>query len=203
MKELTDNRDAIKVRILEVADTLFSAHGIKNITMDEIASTVGISKRTLYEILKDKEELLIACIERNQQDMQIYVEKILETTPSVLEVIIECYKATIKKYHKVNLRFFEDIKKFPRAYEQFLNGQKEDSQKAIDFFMRGVDQGLFRDDVNFEILQLLLKEQMNVLLNTQISQKYSMTSIYESIVFTFLRGVSTMKGYKELEKLIR
>lgn len=203
MRENIDNKSLIKERILKKADFLFSAYGIKNITMDEIASSLGISKRTLYEVVKDKEDLLLACIERSQNEMHEYVDGVLEKTSNVIEVIILCYKATIKKYHKVNTLFFEDIKKYPKAYERFLNGQKEDSQKSIDFFMRGVSQGLFRADVNFEIVHLLVKEQMNVLLDTKVNKKYSMTLIYESIVFTFLRGVSTPKGYSELDKFIR
>lgn len=203
MRESIDNKSIVKERILKKADILFSTHGIKSITMDEIASSLGISKRTLYEVVKDKEDLLVACIERSQNEMHEYFDKVLEKTSNVLEVIILCYKATIKKYHKVNTLFFEDIKKYPKAHERFLNGQREDSQKSIDFFMRGVDQGLFRSDVNFEIVHLLLKEQMNVLLDAKVNKKYSMTLIYESIIFTFLRGVSTPKGYSELDKFIR
>lgn len=199
MKEAIDNKDLVRDRIFDSAQNLFSTYGIKGITMDEIASSIGISKRTLYQVVKDKEDLLLACILRSQLDMQNYLESVLEKTDDVLEVIIYGYKYIIKKYQKVNIRFFEDVKRYPKAYELFRKGQEKDSQKSIDFFKKGVEQGLFRSDVNFEILNLLFEEQMNVLMNMKISQKYSMSAIYESIVFTFLRGVSTIEGYHRLD----
>lgn len=203
MKEEIDVKEILRDRILDATNSLFSTYGIKSITMDEIASNVGISKRTLYEVFTDKAALLYASISRNQSMMRNYVDGVISRTDNVLEIIMNCYKYTTKYYHNVNPRFFEDLKKFPLAFDLFTKGEKEDSKKSVDFFKRGVSQGLFRDDVNFEVLNLLLKEQMNVLMNNDVNQRYSMVVIYESITFTFLRGVSTTKGYQELEELIR
>ncbi len=198
-----DAKEILRNRVLDMTNNLFSTYGIKTITMDEIASSVGISKRTLYELFTDKADLLYASVSRNQEMMREYVDGVLASTDNVLEVIMNCYKYTIKNYHNVNPRFFEDIKKYPLAFHLFTKGQKEDSKKSVDFFNKGVEQGLFRTDVNFEVLNLLLKEQMNVLMNSEVNKLYSMVLIYESITFTFLRGVSTEKGYNELEALVK
>ena len=50
----------LKQRIIETSFALFLRHGIKSITMDYIASQVGISKRTLYELFKDKDQLVLS-----------------------------------------------------------------------------------------------------------------------------------------------
>ncbi len=55
-------RVELKDRIIETASEAFTAHGIKSITMDDIAASLGISKRTLYEVFRDKESLLTQCI---------------------------------------------------------------------------------------------------------------------------------------------
>ena len=55
-------RVELKDRIIETASEAFTAHGIKSITMDDIAASLGISKRTLYEVFQDKESLLTQCI---------------------------------------------------------------------------------------------------------------------------------------------
>ncbi|HOU69155.1 MAG TPA: TetR/AcrR family transcriptional regulator, partial [Paludibacteraceae bacterium] len=44
----------IRARVIEHAAKKFAANGIKSITMDEIAEQLGMSKRTLYELFKDK-----------------------------------------------------------------------------------------------------------------------------------------------------
>ena len=60
-KHLTP-RPELRERIIETAVKAFAAQGIKSITMDDIATSLGISKRTLYEVFPDKETLLEECI---------------------------------------------------------------------------------------------------------------------------------------------
>ena len=51
----------LKERIIQTALLLFGKYGVKSITMDEIASGLGVSKRTLYETFKDKESIIMEC----------------------------------------------------------------------------------------------------------------------------------------------
>ena len=62
-------RVELKDRIIETASEAFTTHGIKSITMDDIAASLGISKRTLYEVFQDKESLLTQCILKRQEEM--------------------------------------------------------------------------------------------------------------------------------------
>lgn len=62
-------RQKLKGRILKVAATLFHQHGIKQVKMDDIASDLKISKRTLYEIYETKEDLLFEVLQR-REDME-------------------------------------------------------------------------------------------------------------------------------------
>ena len=55
-----DNRE----RIIEGAAELFKTYGIKSVTMDSLANHLGMSKRTIYEVFSDKDELLIGVLKR-------------------------------------------------------------------------------------------------------------------------------------------
>lgn len=55
----TEYRKHLKERILTVAMQAFKQHGIRNVRMDDIATTLAISKRTIYETYSNKEELLL------------------------------------------------------------------------------------------------------------------------------------------------
>ena len=68
------------------------------------------------------------------------------------------------------------------------------SEDTVNFFKEGVKQGIFRDDVNFAIINLLVRDQLDLLMNSDICNEYSFLEVYESIMFTFLRGISTEKG---------
>ena len=62
------SRLELRERIVDTALQSFVTHGIKSITMDDIAAALGISKRTLYEVFADKETLLMECLRRAQDE---------------------------------------------------------------------------------------------------------------------------------------
>ncbi len=196
-------RVELRKRIIETATEAFTTQGIKSITMDDIAASLGISKRTLYEVFSDKETLLKECILKIQQDRDEYLTSILEHSGNVLEVILAVFQKSIEAFHRTNKRFFEDIKKYPKVYEMMQNRRNSDSESTIAFFKSGVEQGIFRSDINFEIVNLLVREQFDVLLNTDICNEYPFLEVYESIMFTYLRGISTEEGARVLEGFIQ
>ena len=192
----------LRERIIDTALNSFATHGIKSITMDDIAAALGISKRTLYEVFSDKETLLMECLLKAQREGDAYVKDVYEKASNVLEVLLKLYQRSIEKFHNTNKKFFEDIKKYPKVYAMMKDRSESDSEKTMSFFKSGVEQGIFRSDVNFEIVNLLVREQFDVLLNTDICNEYPFIEVYESIMFTYIRGISTEKGAKVLEEFI-
>lgn len=196
-------RADLRERIVVAAMEAFRTKGIKSITMDDIAAALGISKRTLYEVFSDKESLLKECILKTQGDRDKYLQQVYEESHNVLEVILAVFQKSIEMFHQTNKRFFEDIKKYPKVHEMMKTRQDSDSEKTMSFFKAGVDQGIFRPDVNFAIVNMLVREQFDVLLNTDICNEYPFIEVYESIMFTYIRGISTEKGAKVLEDFIQ
>lgn len=196
------SRVELRERIVVKAMELFRESGIKSITMDDIAASLGISKRTLYEVYRDKETLLKECILKSQLEMTDFLSQVLAKSTNVMEVILMCYQRSIEDFHKTNKRFFEDIKKYPKIYELMNNYRDRDSDSTIAFFKMGVEQGIFRSDVNFAIVNLLVREQLDLLMNTDVCKEYSFLEVYESIMFTYIRGISTERGAKVLDDFI-
>ncbi len=180
----------------------FVLHGVKSVTMDDIAMMLGISKRTLYEIFEDKESLLIECLSERQNQMNSFVCEVLNTSSNVLEVILKCYKKSIEDYHEINTHFFDEIKKYPKVCELARENKKKNGDDAVDFFEKGIEQGIFRRDVNFAIMHSLVHEQMDLLMNSETFKKYSFLEVYESIILTFIRGVATEKGAAILDDFL-
>lgn len=196
------SRVELRKRIILAAVRLFTANGIKSITMDEIAASLGISKRTLYEVFPDKETLLEECVLKFQKDSDVFVKGVIEASGNVLEALLRYYQWNIERFHGTNKRFFEDIQKYPKAYQLLKSGRNRSSEDTVNFFKEGVKQGIFRDDVNFAIINLLVRGQIDLLVNSDICHEYSFPEVYESIMFTFLRGISTEKGARVLEDFI-
>lgn len=196
-------RVELRERIITAATHAFTINGIKCITMDDIAAALSISKRTLYEVFEDKETLLRECILKIQQDRDYYLQEVYDRADNVLEVILAVFQKSIEIFHQTNKRFFEDIKKYPKVYEMMQERRESDSAKTMAFFKAGVEQDIFRADVNFAIVNLLVREQFDVLLNTDICNEYSFIEVYESIMFTYIRGISTEKGARVLDDFIQ
>lgn len=199
----TSQRVELRERIITKATEAFTSNGIKCITMDDVAAALGISKRTLYEVFSDKESLLKECILKVQTDRDQYLLDVYERSNHVLEVILAVFQKSIEIFHQTNKRFFEDIKKYPKIYTMMQDRRESDTEKTISFFKTGVEQGIFRSDVNFAIVNLLVREQFDVLMNTDICKEYPFIEVYESIMFTYIRGISTEKGARVLDDFIQ
>ncbi|KAA6312581.1 HTH-type transcriptional repressor KstR2 [termite gut metagenome] len=195
-------RAELKEKIIVIALTAFKRNGIKSITMDDIATQLKISKRTLYEIFEDKEMLLKECVIYHLCTSQKMVEDIAASSNNVLEIILKCYRKSIDAISAIDRRFVDEIKKYPGVHELVVNYRKQDNDAVINFLKKGVQQGLFRNDINYEIIQLLLRKQLDMLKDTDICTQYSFLEVYESITLTYLRGISTQKGADELEKFV-
>lgn len=196
------SRAELRERIVVKAMESFRKSGIKSITMDDVAASLGISKRTLYEVYRDKETLLKECVLKSQREMTEFLSHVLAKSTNVMEVILICYQRSIEDFHNTNKRFFEDIKKYPKIYEMMNNYRDRDSDSTVAFFKMGVEQGIFRSDVNFAIVNLLVREQLDLLMNTDVCKEYSFLEVYESIMFTYIRGISTERGARVLDDFI-
>ena len=71
----------------------------------------------------------------------------------------------------------------------------------MSFLSRVWSKVFFRSDVNFEIVNLLVREQFDVLLNTDICNEYPFIEVYESIMFTYIRGISTEKRSQSFRRI--
>lgn len=170
--------------------------------MDDIVVFLGILKCIFYEVFQDKESLLIQCILKCQEEMNVFLVEILVNLKNVFEVIFVCYQWSIEIFYWINKCFFEDIKKYLKVYSLLKNYWEWDLDSMIEFFKMGIKQGIFRDDVNFVIVNLLVYEQFDLLMNMDICNKYFFFEVYEVIMFIYIWGILIEKGVKVLEDFI-
>ncbi|MGN0035817.1 MAG: TetR/AcrR family transcriptional regulator [Bacteroidaceae bacterium] len=201
--ELSQTRKELRERIILTAIDAFEKHGIKSVTMDEIAASLSISKRTLYEIFRDKETLLEACVERRHELFKQSVDALVQDAENVIEVIMTVYKRTLELYHSTHKRFFEDLAKYPRLKAINRHSEEEEAQSQLNFFRKGVEQGIFRDDINFLITRELSRVQMSLLNDADVCRRFSFEEVFESIVLVGVRGICTEKGRAILDEYVK
>ena len=198
-----NDRCLLKSRIIDYARNAFGNNGIRDVTMDSIAGALSISKRTLYEIFKDKEELLLEIIRLHSVETQAFIDSIFTETDNILDIILKIYERNFNEIKKVNRVFFDEIEKYPSVIKFLQDTRTKMASFTILCFNRGVEQGLFRKDVNYEIIRIGMTEEMDLLLKLKAFEKYSILEIYENVVFIHIRGIATEKGLKIVEEFFQ
>ena len=113
-KKRTD-KTVVKEHIVLAAAKAFAQKGVKTVRMDDIAADLSISKRTLYELFHDKEDLLLDVMRLHREEMKKSMEEIASKAENVLEVILRFYQKSVQDFQNTNRKFFEDMEKYPRV----------------------------------------------------------------------------------------
>lgn len=190
----------VKEQIMSAAFDLFSQYGIKSVSMDDIAQNMSVSKRTIYEFFKDKETLLTEAISLNYNKLRVYLEKLEKEPITVVDVILLFYEEFMRHPRWFNRKFYDDLKRYPKALERAEKDKGRVGEKCMQLFQRGIREGVFEPRVNFEIVALLAKEQAKMIRPSNAFSNHSAGEVYYTVLYTFLRGISTEKGIAILER---
>ncbi|MDR1683258.1 MAG: TetR/AcrR family transcriptional regulator [Candidatus Symbiothrix sp.] len=196
----------LKERIVEEASPLFFKNGIRSITMSDIASDLGISKRTLYEVFRDKEELLKDVFSANMKCFDQKIEDLAKSSENVIEALMRIYALHLRSSQDFNRSLVHDLKKYyPTIYRQIQSKKQNGFQSFIPLMRTGVEQGLIREDTNFEVVTWLVKAQFKTLIDDEYipTDKYSTNEFIQAIIINFIRGIATPLGHTHIDRIIK
>lgn len=195
----------LRERIIQEASKLFSKNGIRSVTMSDIAHNLGISKRTLYEVFKDKEQILETCIDIHLEKATKQMDELIEMKEDVITTMMRIYQVHLAEVNVTNKTLVYDLKKYhPKLYRKVENMRGDGINLFIPLFKRGYEDGLIRDDINYEICIWLMKSQFRTLLEEDYipTNKFSTNEFIRSIILSFVRGIATPKGYELIDEII-
>ena len=193
----------VKQRIIEEASDLFLQAGVKSTTMDDLARHMGISKRTIYEKFKDKEALLIACINAFRDENHLFFEKVFTKAENVVYAILVLLQKGVEQSAQRQFNMINDIRKYyPQVFKEHLTSLNDNKCREMgQLIQRGINEGVFREDLNPEIIAHFFNRQSDgIALNDSLLDRFSFADIFENMVITFLRGICTSKGIEIIEK---
>ncbi|MBF6598095.1 MAG: TetR/AcrR family transcriptional regulator [Fermentimonas sp.] len=191
----------IKDRIVDKAGELFFQYGIKNISMDELASSLGMSKRTIYEIFKDKEDILRSLILKLGDERNRIFEEFLEEGLNVVEVFINVIEIQ-RKMPVSNAKFLQDIYKYyPKIVKLMQENIEKNNVFLREFLLTGIGQGYIRDDLNVEVTAFLVEQSTYTYIRASYLEKppFSFSDLFYTMMINFVRGISTEKGIKIID----
>ena len=202
MKPITNYRQSLKERIVAAAMEQFAQHGVKAVKMDDIASSLGISKRTLYEIYDNKEVLLFEGVRRYHENAKQQVTAYAQRAGSVMDIMLFVYELKSREFHMTSPKFYEDIQKYPRVTTYLADERKKNQEELLAFMERGVAEGYFRVEVNYRLINHLFEAMGGYIRDHRLIKQYSSDELFNNILFVTLRGICTQKGIDALDRFM-
>jgi AcrR family transcriptional regulator len=194
----------IKERIQAKAHELFMQYGIRSVSMDDIANSLGMSKKTLYQYFADKDELVDAVVDSHITIIQTDCAGCHKEAADAVHEIFLTMENIIEQFSNMNPMVLNDLAKFHfRAYQRF----KEHKDKFLVKIIReniewGKKEELYRADVNTDVISKFRLESMMIPFNISVFPpgKYNLAEISAMIIEHFIYGLVTIKGHKLILK---
>ena len=203
MVEINEYRKELKSRIIDYAMGEFYKRGVRAVKMDEISQGLHVSKRTVYEIFGDKEELLLAGLKIKSLEMREKLETYsCNVAHNVVDIIGYFYKLQMEVNSMVGVAFYEEIHRMPRVFEFFKQEHEREFADRVKFLKAGVEERLFCQDIDYSLTMELLSASMSEIMRNQIYKKYSMQQIFDNFFLVIIRGFCTERGAALLNKVI-
>jgi TetR/AcrR family transcriptional regulator, cholesterol catabolism regulator len=195
----------IKDRIIEGASKMFMTYGIKSVTMDSLANQFGISKRTIYEVFSDKDELLIAVLTRIAQKQKDLVTKVLDESENSIVAIFKMLEINRDNFQYMSPAFRSDLKKYHHdiLIKDADKLEMPDYRNHYQVIEKGIKEGYFRKEINADLVnRCLYNLGRSVMDNDQYPyEQFSRREVIKSIFINYLRGISTSKGLTLINQL--
>lgn len=193
-----------KERILTKAEELFMQFGIRSVSMDDIATQVGMSKKTIYQCFVDKDELVDAVIDADITDMQKDCLSCRVDAKDAIHEIFLTMERILEQFSNMNPMLLYDLEKFHfNSYQRFMEHKNSFLYKMIKKNIeKGISEELYRADINVDILTKFRLESMMIAFNMSVfpPSKYTLVDVTKEVIRHFVYGLATVKGHKVIQK---
>jgi len=189
--------------IIEKVSELFMKYGIKSVSMDDISSQLGISKKTLYQYFKDKADLIYKVVMNYNCEHDKGMTEILQSKLNAIEILLLVSKHTLDMLKSLHPPLLFDLRKYyPEITKELIVGKKSDVfNKIKNNLLKGIEEGLYRNDLNPDIIaSLYIKRLDDVFFEKDFyAQDYPQHEVFKQLFIYHLRGIVSSKGLKYLE----
>jgi AcrR family transcriptional regulator len=196
-----------KEEIIERSLDLFVEKGsFKNVTMDEIASELSISKRTLYENFENKKNLVLECLRHVTNSIYQECEHLRDKSQNAFDYFFKTLNIIQSSFKEV-ASFSNELKKtYPDVFKQIISSHIVFAKTDTSFFFNKAKQeGFIREDIDEEFFISLMEVNMYNISNSRYLLKNEPNGqeiVRIKIFYTIMRGISSVKGVEYIDNLI-
>ena len=201
--EMTTQREKIVDHVWQMIITM----GIKAVRMDDVANVMGMSKRTLYEMFGDKEELLYESIVHHREKMHRVLKERADVCDNVLEMVLICFLEIFSRWDMSEWRLMNNMKKFyPKIYERVTKTFTEQGLAGLkSILIESRKEGYLAGNVDIELVTMVFFQTSAMFMreyNIMLPEGVTREDAYGCMAINFLRGVSSLKGIEMIDEIL-
>lgn len=190
--------------LFEKVSHLFMHYGIKSMTMDEVARQLGISKKTLYQFVDNKKDLVKKIMEQHVDCERCHLEEVFKCCENAIDEMMEVSKQVSGQMKEMHPSILFDMKKYhPEAFQVLVRHKDEFVRKCIHKNLEnGVKEGYYRTNLNTEVVADFYLSMVGAMINSEnvSSTKPSFAEVHGEMMRYHLQGIASTKGREYLKQ---
>ena len=195
--------------IIKHVSQMIISLGVKSVRMDDVAAQMGMSKRTLYEMFSDKEELLYDSLAYLIDERGRHLSEKTQHCENMMEVLLVSVREMCGNGISSDLeqRLVYNLKKFyPAVYDKVRRYHSERGLNGLKYALdRCSAEGLLDPNADIELMAQLFLISMGVFVsdaNTTLPEKTSREDAFAVMTINFLRGLASVKGLQVIDQIL-
>jgi len=189
--------------LVEPIRDLFYAYGLKNLSMDDISHRLGISKKTLYTFVKNKEELLEKIFLLEDDRLMMMSEEMDKLKINAIEKLLKISQLVNEEMKRINPMIrFEMQKYYTQLYETFVERKRRNVFEGMKINMlQGISEKIYRDDINVDLVATIYLNSFIELHNSDVCKilDINFIQLFEVLFENHIRAISTPLGLAYFE----
>lgn len=191
-----------KDQLILVSTEMFLKYGIKSISMDDICRQMGISKKTLYEIIESKSDLIDLVLKRHLNENEEQLDDILKDSNDAIDEILQISMHILNVITHMSPSAIYDLQKYhPQSWKLLKEYQQTRvEQRIYNNLVRGQKEMLYRTDLNSKVIAKLYVFKTSVINDGDLFSpaEFDKTLLYKEIIKYHLFGIISEKGLKSI-----
>ncbi|MEL7124342.1 MAG: TetR/AcrR family transcriptional regulator, partial [Bacteroidota bacterium] len=163
--------------------------------MDDIARELGMSKKTLYQYVNNKADLINQIFEQHIFEEQCIMDQYKEESKDAVDEILKIARYVIRQVRKYSPTILYDLQKYYREIWKQMDAH--DSKRIMKIIRenmeRGMEEGLYRLDMSPDIISRLYTAKSSMVSNADIFpiQEYPMEQLFKEHIYYHIRGIAS------------
>lgn len=190
--------------VLERVRELFFKYGVRSVSMEDICRDLGISKKKLYQLFSSKNELVEKLLLLERENFEIIFDTYNFEGVNAIDILLTVSKEVGDRFRDISPSMTFDLKKYyPDIYHNHIEERIDFIFKKIQINLeKGINQGVYRDDLSVELISRLYIRRLIDLHNPEFfpADKFSFQTIFEAMFDNFIPGIGNPKGIEYYEK---